>query len=422
MVEGMKNMKHRYMIIATLVLGLVLAQQLTASQYMNARSLAMAKSFTSLALSYNSLGVNPANLAFEDNYFGVELFSAEAQLNNNSFSLSDYNTYNGQHWTQADKDEILSRVPETGLRGNAESGASALAVATGSFAFGLTAEGDGRINLDKQVLELILNGNSPGQTVDVTNAFGGGTAHADFNISYGAKLMTASWGEINWGANIKYIYGIAYAEVEDASASAVTELYGFSAEGAVNMKTSQGGSGFGLDLGLATVYNDNWKISMAVTNLVSSIKWNKNNKLNTYIFTVDNLTLETSEDDSTVTSQDYETNLDDFSTSLAPQLAIGASTRYKSLLLGFDFKQGFKDQGMVSTTPEVSVGCEASFLNALPVRAGLAVGGIDGSRSAVGFGLNLSPFTLDVAYVSTGSLIPIGGKGMGLAISSGLKF
>ena len=415
-------MKYKYLLILTLVLILVLAHHLSAGNYMEARSLAMAQSYTSLARSYSSLGVNPANLAYEDNSTSVELFSATAQLNNNSFSLSDYNKYNGAHLSQADKDDILSKVPEAGLRGNAESGASALTVSTGSFAFGVTAVGDGRISLDKQVLELMLNGNVPGQTIDVTDAFGDGVAYADFNLSYGAKLTSASWGDINWGANVKYIYGIAYANVEDASASAVTETYGFSAEGAVELKTSQGGSGFGLDLGLATVYDDRWNISLAVTNLVSSIKWTKENKLNTYVFTVDNLTLETSEDDSTVTSDEYETEIDDFSSTLAPQLAIGASSQFKSLLVSFDFKQGFKDQGMVSTTPEFSVGCEAGFLSALPLRAGIAVGGTDGSRSAVGFGLNLSPFTLDFAYVSTGSLIPIGGKGMGLAVSSGLKF
>ena len=415
-------MKYKYLLIVALVLVLVLAHQLQAGNYMEARSLAMAQSYTSLARSYSSLGVNPANLAYEDNHSGVELFSVTAQLNNNSFSLSDYNNYNGEHWSQADKDDILSKVPETGLCGNAESGASALAVSTGSFALGVTAVGDGRISLDKQVLELMLNGNVPGQTINVSDAFGGGTAHADFNLSYGAKLMTASWGEVNWGANIKYIYGIAYANVEDANASAVTETYGFSAEGAVELKTSQGGSGFGLDLGLATVYNDSWSVSLAVTNLVSSIKWSKENKLNTYVFTVDNLTLETSEDDSTVTSDEYETEIGDFTSSLAPQLAIGASRQFKSVLLSFDFKQGFKDQGMISTTPEFSVGCEAGFLSALPLRAGISVGGVDGSRAAVGFGLNLSAFTFDVAYVSTGSLVPIGGKGMGLAISSGLKF
>jgi len=58
----------------------------------------------------------------------------------------------------------------------------------------------------------------------------------------------------------------------------------------------------------------------------------------------------------------------------------------------------------------------------IPLRAGISLGGLEGSSAAVGFGLNLSPFYLDFAYTTTGSLTPTSGKGMGLAISSGLIF
>ena len=88
----------------------------------------------------------------------------------------------------------------------------------------------------------------------------------------------------------------------------------------------------------------------------------------------------------------------------------------------FDFRQGFKNLGNVSTTPEIALGCEARFVSSLPLRAGLSLGGVDGKAAAVGFGLQMKPFFLDFAYMASGSIVPAGGKGIGLAVSSGLIF
>lgn len=411
-------------IIAVIIIGsLLLSGAARASHYEDARSLALAKSFTSLARGYQSIGINPANMALDKNgNMSLEIFSVGANLNNNSFSLSDYNKYNGEYLTQADKDYILSRVPDNGLEGAVESGLSTFSMTRGSIAFGITGDGDGRANIDKQVLELIFNGNTIGDSMDISNALGTGIAHVDFNLSYASKLTEMPWGTVNWGVNVKYIYGIAYMNIEEADAYLATHEDGINSGGAVQVKTSEGGSGFGMDLGFSANYNDRWNFSLALTNFISKISWSKKNKLNTYLFTWSSLTLENSDEDSVINSDEIKESIGSFSAGIAPQLALGASTSYKSLLLSFDYKQGLKNQGRVSSTPELAVGCEASFLNKLPVRLGFSVGGVEGSSSAVGFGFRFRPFFMDFAYMSTGSLIPIGGQGLGLACSSGFMF
>ncbi len=416
-------MKTKIIVIIILVACLIQPHPAQAAQFVNARSLAMANSFTSLARNYQTIGVNPANLALSGNSgFSLELASAGAELFNNSFSLSDYNSYNGAYLSQADKDDILAKIPSGGLEGNGGAGASALSFSRGSFAFGVTGEGGAQACLDKQVMELIFNGNTIGDSVDVSNAYGTGVAHADLNLSYGAKLMTTAWGQINWGINLKYIRGFAYMNVEESKGYVATRLDGISSEGAIQVKTSEGGSGFGMDLGFSAEYKNSWIFSLAVTDMISSISWNKNNELNTYIFTWNSLSLENSDDDSTITSDEIEETIGSFSSSLAPQLSMGASRNYKSLLLSFDYRQGFKNLGNVSTTPEIALGCEARFINSLPLRAGISLGGVDGKAAAVGLGLQLKPFFLDFAYMASGSIIPAGGKGIGLAVSSGLIF
>jgi hypothetical protein len=402
---------------------LIIPQLLQAGQYSSARSLAMAQSFTSLARNYQTLGVNPANLAFDDNdSWSLEFFSAGLEMSNNSFSFKDYNTYNGAHLSQSDKDDILSKIPDAGLEGAVQTGASALCMSFGNFAFGVTGNGDGSVNLDKKLVELMFNGNAIGDTVNVTDAFGTGVAHVDFNLSYGAKLMQTKWGVVNWGVNFKYIMGVAYADVEEAEGVLITNDGGLDSDGIAKVKTAQGGSGFGLDLGFSARVNDKYNMSLALTNLIGTIKWNKETELNTYIFTVDNLSLDNAEDDSTVTSDDITEEIDAFNSSLAPQLAFGISRQFKSLLVSFDYKQGFKNLGLISTTPEFSLGCEAKFINTIPLRLGFSAGGARGSSSSLGLGFNLNPFYFDIAYVATGTIVPFGGKGKGLAVSSGLMF
>ncbi len=77
---------------------------------------------------------NPANLSFKDNRgFSLNLFSLGAFVENNSFSLKNYNEYNGRFWDDQDKDNILSLVPSSGLNMNAQAEASALGLSIGSF-------------------------------------------------------------------------------------------------------------------------------------------------------------------------------------------------------------------------------------------------------------------------------------------------
>ena len=418
-------MKTRFLIIVLVAVLLALPLALNAGQYSGARSMSLAKSFTSLARDYDAIGINPANLALDGGHnLSVQIFSAGVDLSNNSFSYSDYTKYNGEHLSQSDKDDILSKIPSSGLQGNFESGASAFLVTRGKLAFGLTGSADGDLTMDKEVFELIFNGNTMGDSIDVSDADGEAVGHADINLAYASHLANTRWGKLNWGVNLKYIQGITYAKVEEAEGYLVTRASGIDSDGSVAIKTSQGGSGFGADVGLSMHHGQDWTFSLAVTNLISTISWSNENKLNTYVFNSTDATLENSDEDgdTTYTSEDYEEDIGSFSSSLAPQLALGASTNYKSFLLSFDLKQGFKNLGNVSTTPELSLGCEAHYFSFLPLRLGFSLGGSDGTQGAVGFGLNLGGFKFDFAYLASGSLLPFGGKGLGLALSTGLTF
>lgn len=400
-----------------------LGGELRADQYDHARSLAMCRSYTSLARGYQAIGINPANLALPGNGdFSVGLCAVGANLANNSFTLADYNKYNGAFLSQSDKDRLLASVPDDGLAGNASGVASLFSFAIKSFAFGVTGDGGGMVALPKDVVDLVLNGNTFGKTSDLSSASGSGVARIDISVSYARSLYTAKWGNINGGLTVKYIRGIGYFKVTESSGYFVTTPQGLSSAGSMRVISSKGGMGFGLDVGAATVYQGKYTVSFAITNAVSRIQWSKNNETNFFLFTAQELTPDNADADSTTNSEHKRQSMGSFTASLAPQMALGISRQYRKLLISADIKEGLRNSGDISTTPQLSVGCEWRLLSFLPLRTGISIGGAEKSGSGAGFGLVLGAFELDLGYAVTKSLIPIGGAGLGIAMAIGLRF
>jgi hypothetical protein len=407
----------------TIIVFVLFAVDVHAGQYEHARSLALARSFTSLARGYQTIGINPANLALPgNNNYSIGLCAVGANLANNSFTLADYNKYNGAYLSQSDKDNLLAGIPDEGLSGNASGVASIGSFSIGHFAFGVTGDGAGRVTLPKDAVDLMLNGNTMDHTVELSDVAGNGVARAEANLSYARSLYAASWGDLCGGLTVKYIRGLGYYRIDESQIYLSTAETGITSQGIMEVTSSEGGSGLGIDVGVATVYNSKYTISVVITNLVSRIWWNKNNQSNSYSFTADSLTLDNVDDDSASTSEHISQPIGSFAGSLAPQVAVGVSTQYKWLTVSADLKQGLRNIGGISTTPQLALGFECSLLRFLPLRVGAAVGGAEKSSSGAGFGLVLGPFELDLGYAVSKSLIPIGGSGVGVALATGLRF
>jgi len=95
----------------------------------------------------------------------------------------------------------------------------------------------------------------------------------------------------------------------------------------------------------------------------------------------------------------------------------------------FDVEQGFSETAITSTTPRVASGVEVRPLGRwLPLRAGMSIGGRAGHFAALGLGVNLWCFQLDVAVVNEGALTPFevpftkSARGVGAAAEMKLSF
>jgi len=409
---------------ALLALGLVVSLAFTANAegISSARSVALGSGGICLAKGIDASRFNPANLGFSSyRVRGMELVGFGADISNNSFTLSDYNKYTGAILTDEDKEYILEKVADEGLKLNVDAEATALAVSLGSVVFGVSGNGIADVNLNKDILELILNGNTFGDTIEITGSYSEAVAYGSAFISIGRPIYKSASREVAVGATIRYLYGFGVERIVKLEGLAATFATGFEGEGEIILQTASGGWGYAVDLGAALKLNENYTVGLKLRNFLSSLKWSDNCEEHGYTFSFDTMTVDNMEEDYVV-SDDYTIDIDDFSTNLPSVMNVGVANTSGKLLWTLDWEQGFRRATGVSTKPRISAGVELSVVRALPVRVGYSVGGGRNASFSFGSGFHLPVFYLDYALVTGSSFSGYSSKGLNLAITTGLYF
>ncbi|HVP37497.1 MAG TPA: DUF5723 family protein [Terriglobales bacterium] len=388
----------------------------------NARSLGLGGAYTSLARGNEAPLWNPANLSFQDNRgFSLNLISLGAFVENNAFSLKDYNEYNGRFWDDRDKENILSLVPSSGMNLNAQAEASALGLSIGSFSLVTYALGVSDINFPKDPFELLLIGNQMNDTISLKGTSGEAYAYGVLSFSFGKSILRKGEKEIGIGVNLKYLQGIVYQKITKASGEVRIQETGVQGESDLILNSAMGGKGYGLDLGIAAKLDKKWAAGLFLSNPISQIKWDRKTEERGYQFQIDSLNLSNSGNDSVFLSEDYRKDIDHFVTHLPLSAKAGISYQGKEILLAFDWEQGFENAAGVSKNPKLSLGTELRLLTFLPLRTGVSVGGIEGFSLSGGFGLRFGTGFLDFGLISKSALSPNNSKGVGLSVDFGLR-
>lgn len=412
--------------VAAIVLSLLLmfsGPSKAASGLSNARAAAMAGAQISLAKGFYSPSFNPANLGISDYQMrGMQVFGAGVSLNNNSLSLDDYNRYTGAHLSEADKQYLLSKIPTEGLKVSADGEVSALGLGAGNFAVSLSAVGAAEINLNRSVIELLLNGNTYGESVDMDGIYGDGYGLASLNFSYGHRLYKSYDRQLAVGATMRLLKGLVYEEIIEANGRAVTLSTGFEGAGNIVTRTASGGTGFAVDLGATLQLNKNYTVGAAIYNFASAVRWNKETEEHHYQFAFDTLTAVNLDNDSLITTVDTAVAIAPFTTGLPSTIRVGLAKTSGALLWAIDWEQGFKLAAGSSPTPRISTGMEYRVLSFLPVRAGFGLGGKQGTTYAGGIGFNFAPVSLDVGIANYNAVAGSSGKGINFAVTGGLHF
>ena len=420
---------------------------------------------------------------------------------NNSFSMSTYNdnftdsnknvSPRGTSYfiSEEDKKDLLYDIPGSGLKMNVEvdpilalglpiNGGVAFPMPGGihsAVTIGLTAGFEGEV--PKDMLELLLFGNKfaedrladgKAEGYDISEWDGSGWAVGSLNWAGAKPWMPAKFepylSEFTVGGTLKFMGG-AYGEIMESGGNglvsrrseAEVDTYllirsaGFSKDSGFSGGVSTGapildsldvdigGTGFGLDLGVAGVTKDRkTTFSVGLLNFFDAFSWSSDTRQDSLFVTARNLRVTRFIDPERRNIEDILDNEDvdgdgdvdfhkkigeeSFSRSLPAVLRVGvAHEPMERLTVVGNYDQAFSNGFGISTTPRLSSGVEYRLVPWFPMRFGLSLGGRWGSSTAIGFAFG--PFELphmqfsllDLALVTRGGFFP--GIAKGTAIS-----
>ncbi len=416
------NLKKLFILLLIITTLLALSSSLLAQGNSSARAVALGSAYTSLAIGIDAARFNPANLGFTSHRrTAIEFAGVGANINNNSFTLDDYNQYNGTFLTNSDKDDILSKIPNEGLKLSIEAEASAVGISKGAFAFTTSAVALVDVNLNKDILNLILNGNTYADTINITGSYSEGYAYASAGISFGRSIYKSGYRQLSIGSTVKYIKGFGVEKVVELDGMVATFATGIEGNGSAIIHKSEGGSGYAIDFGTALQISEKYTVGATIKNFYSSITWNQNNEEIGYVFNFDTMTVDNMGNDF-ITSDDYTVAIGNFTTTLPSTLNLGFAKTSGKTLWALEWEQGFSSRTGASTEPRLSGGVEFNQLGFIPIRFGYGTGGNKNSAFSFGSGLHLSVFQIDMAVVTGNSFSGGSSKGTNFAFTTGLYF
>ena len=425
----MKN-NIRYFIILLCLIGI---QKISFAQDFNASGLGMGGAYGAMARGVDAFFWNPANLALKSEY-RMEINLAGFNLNaaNSALTIDEYKRYFTEsghqgHWDEGEINDILDLIPEDGLDVNGDVNANAMGLLFGRYGFSVQGIGKALGVIPKSVIELALKGNQE-RFKEFSFADYNGDAYSAIKLSLSLSHpipLKKYFDEFGLGLNINYYRGMGVVEVVNVEGALVTTNQALESTMEVISRTSEGGTGFGFDLGAAGKVNDQWTVSLVLNNLFAGIKWTQELKEHQTIFV----------DDSLVFDEFFDLNLDDpldlfptttqpteeFRTNLPVVFHFGvAYDLYDNLTFALDLEQAFENKLGYSDKAKIALGVEYSPTPIVPLRAGMSIGGKWKYLFGLGVGLHISFFHLDLAYAMHQGMWPT--KTTGYSAAANIKF
>ena len=441
----------------------------------NPRSMGLGLAYTALARGPEAPFWNPANLALSGRKFEWNVFGVGAMLvaENNSFSVTTYNdnftaantniSPNGTKYyiSPADKDKILADIPGEGMKMNydfAPLGAIGVPLNGGvafpigdirsAISIGLNTGFEGEI--PKDIFEIFLFGNEFDKSYDIGDWNGSAWGIGTFNWAVAKSFMPTQLkpylSEFTAGMTFKLSFG-KYGEIVESGGTGLMSRYSgasvdtwvLAQNAELNYSMEIGGTGFGLDFGLAGVTkNRKATVSVGVLNLLDTFSWSTGVRQDSIFVAASDLRLTRFLDkdvrdiadvlDNPDIDGDGETDFnkliseDSFSRSLPAMLRLGvAYEAMPRMTVVGNWDQAFSEGFGVTTTPRLSGGIEYRLVDWLPARFGLSLGG---RNSGTSIGFAFGPFIvphckislLETAWVTRGGFFPGIAKGTAISV------
>lgn len=420
------------------------------NERMNLQGRGMGSTFTAIARGTSTLGINPANLSYKNNYsVDFNLLNFSISTGSDLIDINIYNKYftgdengNPVFLTDQDKREILKIFPaglaQTGF--NFDLSLLAFTVNAGnlgSLAFSIYERAGLSILMPKDYLEFVLFGNLLNKKYDFGKTYFNALWCREYSFSYAREIPQPDFLKyLSAGLSIKLIHGYGFAEISHNrtyfATDAESKIYG-KIDYQVKMAgidilftenntgyspfPKPAGTGIGFDLGLSGNVSDILSVGVALVN-VGKISW----KSNTYEhsgyaeFNLDDpKTAQEQLDSLDKIFKNTKTKISGFNTSLPTVLRLGIGYKLDQaqfvsnfpgeMTIAFDYNQGFNNLTGNTKIPRFSLGLEYKPLKWLPIRTGFSLGGVEGFKWGFGSGLLFSFMDLEFATENLEALI-----------------
>jgi hypothetical protein len=441
----------------------------------DSRSMGMAKTYTATSRGINSIGINPANLMYEEN--GHFEFSTILPLPTTSLrsgtdflSIEDFNYYFGgvngesRYLNDQDKDRLNNLFKNGGdvflnVAIRVFSASWKINDKIGAIGISMSDFMGGYLKVPQALIEIPLYGNTIEQKYSFSEANIKSWWLRDYSLSYAREIPAPSFCQkLFAGITLKYINGFYYIGTNRVNTSLGTnsqyeisgtaDLIGYSAfsenfgvnydfDSTNNYQSSfspfpaPAGKGIGLDLGLSASLSPVLNVAVAVTD-IGSINWDQRAAQysalgDIYVDDISNKEQMDSLGDKITGKGEF---ISDFTTSLPTTIRFGISYLMEkglvpgTLLVGLDYNQGLNDFPGNSTKARISVGSEWKPMDWIPyIRTGLSFGGWAGFSWALGLGIDAGLVELNFATSDMNSLVaPNSAKHLSISFGSRWKF
>ena len=411
----------------------------------NARSMGMAGAYQSMARGAEVSSWNPANIALPDGpNLSVDFLNLGFCFGNNGININLFNDYfskeyfdANERWDEAAKNEIIDHIPSSGLKTFSRTQVTPIAVSYQQYALALNYFAYSDIDLPQNLLVVPLKGLGT-ELVDLTDVEGEAILGMEIAASYG-RMLHPSWTWLEYltvGGTFKYLVGQVYATVENAGGTILSNNDSIAINGnytvnVVNPWDDKGeiGRGVGLDLGAAAKINDKLDVGFSLHNIIGGIHFGSSEEYQgSFAFNQPGLNIDEFDhfgdymDSVAVETDTSFSSSQNLKYTLPKSFVLSANYKFsKVITLEADYQQGLNNTAGGTTTPRLAVGTEISYIPILPLRFGLALGGIQGTTLAFGFGLDAGNYKLDFALANQRGLFN-GSKGFNFAMSQRLVF
>jgi len=263
---------HRLAIAAAAVL---VAAPAAAQVPLTPRALGMGGAYIGVARGQEALFLNPANLGLPNSpHWSAGIPTLSLGLGTRGIEpgdLADLLEYNDL--SDAERDALLAEIPEGGTGVDLDIRAPLVALQVRRFAIGLSYQTVGSHTVNKSIVDLVLNGFDRTKSYGIQNTQGGRAAFWDVAGAYGRRVGPVSVGATAHWYIPRELVRSALVDVD----TTYSVISGFTVPTDIQVTyagvSSTGGSGFGLDLGVAAEPIPGLTLSAAVENVLNTVQW-----------------------------------------------------------------------------------------------------------------------------------------------------